>query len=84
MTSCACFVVILFCGNLEDRLKVIYRAQELGMTYPEYVIIFFDMLPDDHGSTPTPWVKDTNDGSEEKEKYKKAFYTFKQVLLGFA
>ena len=71
--------VIIYCSDIGDRLRVMYRAQEKGMTSSEYVYIFYDMLPNVRGNTSAPWDTGEDISPERLKRNKEAFYCHKQV-----
>ena len=71
--------VVIMCDNTIARRDFMYAAHEKGMTGPEWVYIYYTLLPGD--DEVIPWVHGENITEEEMEFRKAAHLSLKQVSL---
>ena len=71
--------VVIVCDRATDRRNFMYTAHKKGMTGPEWVYIYYTLLPGNDEITPWIHSNDVNVTVEEMEFRKAAFMSFKQV-----
>ena len=81
-TVCSVYAVVLLCVGTSDRRNILYRAHQRGMGSPEYVYIYYTLMPSGERTT-TPWLHDEDTmllPMEEADR-RMAFTALKQVRI---
>ena len=67
------------CHSYTERNKILFAAQDAGMTNGDYVFIYYTITPNSEGLE-EPWGDRAKYSVEELAHRSKAFYALKQVL----
>ena len=79
-------LVIWFCADDKDVVKILLRAQKMGMTNGDFVFLYYTRNPLDEGVNLRVWEIDTPDNrsANEWELRRQAFFPLKMVTWRMA